>query len=212
MNAYITEIPENIGISFEDYFDQLSEERILKVNSFKFYDDKCRSLFGELLLRYSIKDFTNSGIGSSKLTFEFNDFGKPELVNYPDIKFSDEEIGADIEEKTNLDFIELSGLFHQRERSFICSNTEQMRDKFFDIWTSKESYVKLIGMGLTIPLESFYIDPSNMNVVVENSYNTTQKYHIQKLEIHEGYACSICTQENKRAIIRSIPIEKILEL
>ena len=46
--------------------------------------------------------------------------------------------------------------FSGREVEDLCNLPEpEKRDRFYDYWTLKESYIKARGMGLSIPLEQF---------------------------------------------------------
>ena len=42
------------------------------------------------------------------------------------------------------------------------SNKEEQRDRFFDLWALKESYIKATGKGLATSLRSFSFDFSNL--------------------------------------------------
>lgn len=73
---------------------------------------------------------------------------------------SDRSIGVDIEEVT----LEISRLSIATQ---FFSATEQVElkelpdaqqiDRFFELWTAKESYVKALGVGLSMPLDAFSV-------------------------------------------------------
>ncbi len=59
--------------------------------------------------------------------------------------------------------------------------------RFFEIWTLKESYLKLIGKGISVPLYSFVVDIKNKCVKNENL-----KYYIGAMD---NYVYSICAAD-----------------
>jgi 4'-phosphopantetheinyl transferase len=68
------------------------------------------------------------------------------------------ELGADVE------WVDRRGqALEVADRFFSAPELEELRarpverqlDRFFDYWTLKESYIKAVGKGLTLPLESF---------------------------------------------------------
>lgn len=114
---------------------------------------------------------THLGRDPRELAFVENEFGKPRLVDRPDIHFSlshsqDQallavseglEIGADLEGMRSVDHLGLARrYFHPNEVAAIERHADPQA-AFFQIWTLKEAVVKALGTGLSIPLDEFEI-------------------------------------------------------
>jgi 4'-phosphopantetheinyl transferase len=114
------------------------------------------------------------GLDPRALVFVQNAFGKPRLAERPSVHFSlshsgdqavlavseQREIGIDIERVRPLDHLDLARrYFHPNEAAAIESvrSTEQQLLAFFRIWTLKESVVKAVGKGLSLPLDTFEV-------------------------------------------------------
>lgn len=108
-------------------------------------------------------------------TFTKNRYGRPEVAGpdgVPPLAFNvshtsglvavavalDREVGVDVEdEKRSGQTIEIA------DRFFSAAETAELRsqpagsqrERFFEYWTLKESYIKARGMGLSIPLDQF---------------------------------------------------------
>ena len=69
------------------------------------------------------------------------------------------DIGVDVEDakrSTRVSFESLSSYFSTTETAHMASlPADQQKQRFFDFWTLKESYIKARGMGLAIPLAKF---------------------------------------------------------
>lgn len=63
-----------------------------------------------------------------------------------------------------------------------------VNDRFFYLWTMKESYLKLTGEGISVPLNSFEIDPFQRAVK-----GTQYRYYMRRME---DYWISVCAEEN----------------
>lgn len=124
---------------------------------------RLRSLLGQHL-----------GLDPRALVFMQNAFGKPRLAHHPSVHFSlshsgdqailavsDQlELGADIERVRALDHLDLARrYFHPNETTLIGSlpRPDEQLQAFFRIWTLKEAIVKALGVGLSIPLDSFEV-------------------------------------------------------
>lgn len=108
--------------------------------------------------------------------FGKNGYGKPE-IDHPDtswaVRFNlshcdglilcgltrDHDIGVDVEDSqrsTVAAFDRLSSYFSASEIAELAQlPPEKQKQRFFDYWTLKESYIKARGMGLAIPLSKF---------------------------------------------------------
>ncbi|MFC6652703.1 4'-phosphopantetheinyl transferase family protein [Paenibacillus rhizoplanae] len=100
-----------------------------------------------------------------------DEYGKPFLLSPPiNLKFNishsgdwvvvaidSMEIGIDIEQIITMNLEIAERFFAQEEYKYIAkqSSQEQKNEQFFRIWTMKESYIKRVGRGLDIPLDSF---------------------------------------------------------
>src|SRR5204862_399966 len=68
------------------------------------------------------------------------------------------ELGVDVERiRPNVDLREIAKqFFSRREILQLFSLPEELQDRgFFNCWTRKEAFVKVIGAGLAFPLDSF---------------------------------------------------------
>ncbi len=112
--------------------------------------------------------------------------------------FSKSEIGVDIEWNNPAVDIERVGKRHFSEIEFqkIMSCTEPERiEAFFEIWTKKESLIKGIGKGLSIPLQEFDVTNCNGKVLweVPNRQNYGNWY-VHNIETKHGFKSAFATQ------------------
>ncbi|MBO5459044.1 MAG: 4'-phosphopantetheinyl transferase superfamily protein [Lachnospira sp.] len=99
--------------------------------------------------------------------FNFNvtigQHGKPYFTNHPELFFnlshsgnyavciiSDKDCGIDIEGGRNVKLNVAKRFFSEREYSWITETADisEQKERFFRIWTLKEAYAKLTGMGI----------------------------------------------------------------
>lgn len=93
------------------------------------------------------------------------------------------ELGVDIERcrsGTNIHSI-LNHYFSEPETAALLAlPCEQQRDRFFDLWALKESYIKAKGLGLALSLKSFGFDLSlikQSTLVLQSSENMPPELH-----------------------------------
>ena len=75
-----------------------------------------------------------------------------------------------------------------------------MRCLFTRFWTSRESYIKLTGRGLSEPFDSFYPDLDAGRIYSENERG--REIYITECQAPEGYCMSVCTYMPTRHMIR----------
>lgn len=164
----------------EDIFDSallakynsvLSMEEREKMGRFKFPKDRQRYLVAHALLRYVLSVYRPTVL-PAQWQFKSGPYGKP-LVYIPrtDLCFSlshtfglvavavaiDCDLGLDVESlRSDIDINIATSLFSRQESASLFALPEGERlERFVDLWTLKEAYVKAIGMGLFMPLNSF---------------------------------------------------------
>lgn len=158
------------GVSWNDlskYMPCISDERRQHIARLVFEKDKIVSLLAELLIRYEVMaalDINNTAIG-----FSHNSFGKPFLDSFPDYHFSvshtegcvafagsDKSVGIDVE-KIAVYAPNIAKRFFDPQEAQWIAESESKEHAFFDIWTKKEAYLKMLGTGLSKSLQSFNV-------------------------------------------------------
>lgn len=174
-----------------------------RIKGFLFWQDRQRSLFGDLLLRamlVRIKGFHNKDIRFAELPN-----GKPMLVNDPTVHFNishsgdwmacvidDGAVGIDVEKVNNTDLSLSHRFFSLCEHKDILHSDDPVQ-KFFEYWTLKESYIKFIGTGLSLPLNSFSITfLANGEVRVEVNGVLLPGVYFRQYQIEDGYKVAAC--------------------
>lgn len=153
---------------YEKYLSFLPNERLEKISRFRFDKDKILSLFSGLLI--CTEASKQMGIKSNEIQFEYNEHGKPSIKNFPEFYFSvshsgncvafvsdTSPIGIDTEIISDARIEIAKRFFSENEYKYILESKNQ-NNTFYEIWTKKEAYVKLIGTGLSTPLSSFDVN------------------------------------------------------
>lgn len=152
----------------EDFL--LSADETLKnhISRYKKQDDLKRSALGYYLVTKAYKELA----GSIAPPILFTDNGKPYFKN-DNIHFSishsndlsvcalsDKEIGVDTEKIKAFNPKLIDRICLDEEKQYIGNSSE----RFFQIWTAKEAYSKLTGLGLSIGLKNIEVDIKNLEV------------------------------------------------
>jgi len=158
--AYITDIKplQDEGL-FKTLYELMPEERKNKIDALRSLRDKERSMAVELCLQYALfkagEDIHPEIIKGQRGKPGFKDlpifFNLSHSGDKAMCVISPSEVGCDIEnadKKANLKVA--ARFFSKEEYESITSPSD-----FFRLWTLKESYIKLVGDGLSMPLDSF---------------------------------------------------------
>ncbi|MCI8661134.1 MAG: 4'-phosphopantetheinyl transferase superfamily protein [Lachnospiraceae bacterium] len=147
----------------------LSVNRQQKIQRFRYAQGKALSLGAGLLLDYGLREY---GLREKDVVLSYGSDEKPYLQDYPMIHFNlshsnsmamavfgDQEIGCDVEQIGTPDYRIVRRFFAEEEAEVI---EEQINDRektrmFYRFWTLKESFLKVTGKGIRMPLNDFSI-------------------------------------------------------
>ncbi|MRN54891.1 4'-phosphopantetheinyl transferase superfamily protein [Paenibacillus sp. LC-T2] len=145
-------------------------------------------------------------IKNREIELNFNRYGKPLLQGNEALHFNNSHsgswavsaissapIGVDMEQigEAHLEIAER--FFSPQEYSdlLLRKEGEARREYFFDLWTLKESYIKAVGMGLSLSLSSFTIRKNNERIVL-NTQNEFKACFFRQYAIDTAYRLSLC--------------------
>lgn len=175
IHLYIS-FPEKISDPelINHYESLLTDEELTQMSRFYFARHRHQFLITRALIRTSLSSYFETE--PTDWQFGKNGYGKPE-ISWPDrtrpVCFNlshcaglvlcgiirDHDIGVDVEDtqrSTGTAFDSLASYFSAPEIADLAQLPEkQQKQRFFDYWTLKESYIKARGMGLAIPLSKF---------------------------------------------------------
>lgn len=218
--VFLISINDNFQID-NQILKLLSQERVNKINKFRFEEDKKRSIYAELLLKFVIQK--NLNIKSKEIEFFYNEFGKPFVKGlnnkYFNIShsgewvvfaYSDKNIGIDIELMEFFDLSIAKNLFAKSEYLDVLSlkNEADQKNLFFNIWTLKESYIKYVGKGLGIPLDSFEFKMIGEKIFFKSEYNVNPNFF--NFSISQDYKLSICSENISLEPFQYLNIDEIV--
>ncbi|MEX0963469.1 MAG: 4'-phosphopantetheinyl transferase superfamily protein [Pseudohongiellaceae bacterium] len=152
----------------------LTDIELQRYQRYQFDRHRKQLLLGRILMRAALSSYNNA-IAPAHWTFTQNEYGKPAICAaqnseplYFNLSHSGqravlavsrlEDIGIDIEFAKKARRVEAIA-----QRFFSATEVAQMLtlpkalqlDRFYELWTLKEAYIKACGMGLAIPLQHF---------------------------------------------------------
>ncbi|MCG7497289.1 4'-phosphopantetheinyl transferase superfamily protein [Vibrio sp. Of7-15] len=175
----------------------LSDDELVKVERYRKAEDRQKALFVRCCLRAVLSHYFP--LPPNEWKFEYGDKGKPRLCHTQrlssgiefNISHSGEHLVIAVMKKNHADDVIELGVDIERSRSDIqiasilphhftlfehselqALPSEQQRQRFFDLWVLKESYIKAKGLGLALSLKSFGFDLVSMvpeHLLVEGS-------------------------------------------
>ncbi|MBP1906210.1 4'-phosphopantetheinyl transferase [Paenibacillus turicensis] len=198
----ITEFPLTYLVAL---YNKLPTERTTKLRRFHHLVDTLRGVTGDILTRVVLSEILHKP--AYNLSFSRDFYGKPHLVDLDvHIGFnishagdwvvlvvsSSEQVGVDIERIQRVDHGIAQRFFADEEYASITSRSEEDHQSlhFYEIWTAKESYVKAVGKGLSIPLDSFSTVKDKEMARVKRIEN--KDWYFQRFMIDQNYVVSTC--------------------
>ncbi|GMK38601.1 4'-phosphopantetheinyl transferase [Paenibacillus sp. CCS19] len=203
-------IPKEIdGNLFLSLLPLVSEEKRRRIERFVYREDALRALLGEMLVRRIIQ--TKLGLSNDEIRFKRNRYGKPFLENCEDCYFNishsgewvvgvihSKPIGIDVEQIQTIDLEIAQRFFAEEEYRAMQNRPDIERQSFFyDMWTLKESYMKAIGKGLSVPLDSFSIQIVSKDEIRLTEGEKAANYHFKQYDIDPGYKLSVCAESDR---------------
>ena len=181
---------------YQRLYLQSSFRRKKKADRYLRREDQVRCICAGQLLRFAL--------GADDFEVETNPYGKPSVKNRPDfhynlthsgcwvaIAYGDDILGIDVEK---IDWN--PGKEKLAHRFFTCDEREYVLrqdnqgtgNRFYEIWTAKEGYLKYLGTGLRKDLRSFDIFCPENGVVIHHRI------------LPDGSSLSLCAPEQPYSV------------
>lgn len=182
---------------------------------FRFAVNQHQYLVTRALVRSVLSSYVPT-YGEADWEFVFNQYGRPEIAHHMNkeaqLQFNvshtsglivmvvcrEGEIGVDIEKTTRRgETVSLAERYFSRQE---CSQLNELskahqRERFFDLWTLKESYIKARGLGLAIPLDSFsfeFVEPAKLQFDVQaKSSDRANNWQFWQVSAPSGYKLAV---------------------
>lgn len=171
-------------------------ERRRKVIRYCRPDDRKRSLGAGIIIK---KILNENGLSESSLKYSENEkpvadnlfFNISHAGDYVVGVLSDCEVGCDIEKNNNAPLEVAEHYFYSSELEYIKSADDRNK-AFFTLWTLKESYMKMTGLGMSLSLDAFEIVPTTNGFILGKS---PEKQCFFKTVEFDGYIFSVSNEK-----------------
>lgn len=184
----------------------LSTDEVIRAARFIKERDAMRYVAGRGRLRLILGDYL--GIAPRKLTFAYNDFGKPYLTSASraDLHFnlshsadravlaiSDRfPLGIDIEQARPMEEDIAGHFFSPKECAILRAMPQHLYiPGFYRCWTRKEAFVKAHGAGLSLALDAFDVPLGSETTLrlerLDDTIGTPDDWSLLDLAVPEGF-------------------------
>lgn len=223
LEVYRLNIKELLGEQYKEVFlKQVSKEKRERIRRFRREIDGQRTLLGEILIKTMLSKHLRRPM--KEIIFKENEYGKPYLEGNPlyfNLSHSGEwvvgviseaPVGIDVEEIKKADLGIAERFFTKKEYHWLqqIENHEIRHKMFYTLWSGKESYIKMIGKGLTIPLDEFELMYTEENLQLKVPYEEKQANF--KVYPIENYSLVVCyTGEASDIVYKEIDYDMLYD-
>ena len=157
----------------------------------------------------------------TEVSFCYNEQGKPRLADpAARLRFNlshsgaqaacafalDCDLGVDIEQIRRVaDIFDIARRFFSADECADLESTaiEEREGAFFNCWTRKEAYIKAVGGGLSIPLDSFCVSliPGQAARLISNREGSAAAWNIEAFDPGPGYRGAVAYNGTPRELI-----------
>jgi 4'-phosphopantetheinyl transferase len=194
----------------------LSSEELHHVDQLRFPRLQRHYVMSQSVLRILLSRLLK--VPARQLSFAFGKNGKPALAGPTRIHFNmshsdglalyavtiDCSVGVDVERIRSIeDFQQIaSSYFHPAELANLVSLPSSDRPAaFFRCWTRKEAYIKAMGDGLTIPLDTFQVTLRPDQPARFAQCLAALGWNLHHLDPAPGYVGALAYQDSPRTLI-----------
>ncbi len=198
--------------NYQKAYSFVSPYRRQKIDLLKHQKDKDRSLAAALALHRALLDYD---LEERSMEYDAGQNGKPYLRYYPKLHFSlshsgdyaicsfgNQEIGNDIEKIKSGRIRVAQRFFAEAEKEWLAkASTEEEKDRrMFRLWTMKESFLKVTGLGMSLALDDFLFTISEEESIQIEQQITDKQYYMKEYVLptaeRNDYCISVCSEEN----------------
>ena len=169
MDYFIYNVENLSDAEYEKWFSLMTKEKQERVSRYKDSERRKCSVAGEMVVKTNIGKALNTSPESLIILTDKN--GKPYIENCPIhfnishcenmlvFAFSDEEIGIDVERIRTISLNILKRFFSEKEQEYVLghrptkddfqkSESEEILERFYRVFTLKEAICKKSGIGI----------------------------------------------------------------
>lgn len=187
-------LPEESETLYQDLYRRAVPERRQRADRYLRREDGLRCLAAGELLRETVE----RALGITEFTVVKDPGGKPRIAGQDRfhynlshsgdrvvIAWGDGPVGVDVQQmRMDPGKEELArSFFTPEEQAFIFESPESRAERFYRVWTGKESYLKYLGTGLKKSLSSFSILSPEISPMLKTWY------------LPQGCCVSLCTND-----------------
>jgi 4'-phosphopantetheinyl transferase len=192
---------------------ELSVDERERAHRFRFPRDRRTYVVAHWLVRRVLSRYLD--VAPDGWRFDVNPYGKPMLPDHQDLRFNlshsgelvvvavtkSREVGVDVE-RIRPDFAtsEIARHFFAPAEVAALDRLEGMDfvHAFFACWTRKEAYVKAVGLGLSLELDTFAVSivpegPARL-LTAEGGPREVARWGLHSLELSPGYAAALAVE------------------
>lgn len=206
----------------ERWLNLVPQDRTERIARFRHWQDQWRSLAGDRLVRNVLRE--QYGISEERNVHHCDAYGKPALIGQ-EVQYNvshsgdwvtaafhaTEPVGIDIEQIGEADMQVAETMFARSEYEALCRTPLHDRARcFYAIWTGKESYIKALGLGLSVPLDSFCVASAvqaegvRREAAVSCSDTSGRTWKLHRIELDPDYSLTVCTDQHVRSLIFNV--------